>query len=101
MLINNLVFIVSILFLQYVSMFHIHFLNFAIILFETFINSHSSIVVDYHSCSFIRAAIVELHLSEHAEEQTVYIIGVRIIRALQLSPLPNYCSHNRSSCSDK
>lgn len=101
MLINNLVFIVSILSLQHVSMFHIHFLNFAIISFETFINSHSSIAAEYHSCSFIEAAIVELHLSEHAKEQTIYLIGVHRIRALQLPPLPDYCSHNRSSCSDK
>lgn len=45
---------------------------------------------------------VELHLSELVRGQTVYIIGVRIIEARQLSLLPiTSRSYNRSSRSDE
>lgn len=45
---------------------------------------------------------VELHLSELVRGQTVYIIGVRIIGAGQLSLLSiTSRSYNRSSCSDE
>lgn len=57
-------------------------------------------IVELHLCIFVQSTI-ELHLSELFDGQRVYIIGVPVTKAHQLSALSIiFLSHGRSLRSD-